>query len=85
MAREKGERTAMSGRVKEGRKGMSGSEEEGGGKNRAREERMSIMMREKRRVHKFLDIFIPFTYFLSCIIISSTDSKHKRRRRRYSV
>ena len=43
----------MSGRVKEGRRGMSGNEEEGGGKNRAREERMSIMMREKR-VHKFL-------------------------------
>ena len=47
----------MSGMVKEGRKGMSGmsgSKEEGGGKNRAREERMSIMMREKGRVHKFL-------------------------------
>lgn len=54
MARDKGRRTAMSGRVKEGRRGMSGNEEEGGGKNRVREERMSIMIREKRRVHKFL-------------------------------
>ena len=52
--------------------GMSGSKEEGGGKNRAREERMSIMMREKRRVHKFLLHFHtssshPFTSFLSFI------------------
>lgn len=45
---------------------------------------MSIRMRKKRRVHKFLLLFQTFTYFLSCMTVSPTDSKSKRKWRRSS-